>query len=96
VKRDSLYGHEHKELFTLLRDMRLEAGLSQREVVEILDRPQSYLSAVEIGGRGIDLIMVRELCKIYGVPFVQFAERLEERIKTKESRRRPPRRPRRS
>jgi transcriptional regulator with XRE-family HTH domain len=96
VKRDSLYGEEHRELFTLLRDMRLEAGLSQREVVEILNRPQSYLSAVEIGGRGIDLIMVRELCKIYGVPFVQFAGRFEERIKTSESRRRPPRRPRKS
>jgi transcriptional regulator with XRE-family HTH domain len=96
VKRDSLYGDEHRELYTLLRDVRLEAGLAQREVVEILNRPQSYLSAVEIGGRGIDMIMVRELCKIYGVPFVRFVERFEERIKNSESKRRPPRRPRKS
>jgi len=96
VKRDSLYSHEHAELVTLLRDLRLETGMSQAEVVEILGRPQTYLSAVEIGDRGIDVVMVRELCRIYGLTFVAFAERLEKRIKTQESKRRPPRRPRRS
>jgi len=96
VKRDSLYSDEHRELFTLLRDMRLEAGLSQAAVAEKLGRPQTYVSAVEIGDRGVDLIQVREFCAIYEVSFVVFAKRFEERIQAKESERRPPRRPRRT
>ena len=96
MKRDSLYSDEHRELFTLLRDMRLEAGLSQAAVAEKLGRPQTYVSAVEIGDRGVDLIQVREFCAIYEVSFVVFAKRFEERIQAKESKRRPPRRPRRT
>ena len=94
MKRGSLYTDEHTELVTLLRDLRLESGLSQAEVVEVLKRPQTYLSAVEIGDRGIDLVQVRELCAIYGVSFPDFAIRFEERLAAKESKRRPPRRPR--
>ena len=94
MKRDSLYTTEHAELVVLLKDLRLEAGLSQAQVVEVLGRPQTYLSAVEIGDRGIDLIQVMELCRIYGVPFLDFARRFEERLKHQEAKRRPPRRPR--
>jgi len=94
MKRDSLYSDEHAELVILLRDLRLEAGLSQAQVAEVLGRPQTYLSAVEIGDRGIDLIQVRELCRIYAVPFMEFACRFEERLKQQEAKRRPPRRPR--
>ena len=94
MKRGSLYTDEHTELVTLLRDLRLESGLSQAEVVEVLKRPQTYLSAVEIGDRGIDLVQVRELCQIYKISFPEFARRFEERLSSSESKRRPPRRPR--
>jgi len=96
VKRNSLYSDEHQELVTLLRDMRLEAGLSQAMVAETLGRPQTYLSAIEIGNRGLDLTQVRELCRVYQVSFVAFAKRFEERVAAGEAKRRPPRRPRRS
>lgn len=93
MKRGSRHSPEHAELAVLLRDLRLEAGLSQAEVAERLgDRPQSYVSAVEVGQRGIDLVQVRELIQLYGVDLVAFAQRFEERMQTRESERRPPRR----
>lgn len=92
MKRASIYAPEHKELVTLLHDLRLEAGLSQAEVAVALDRPQTYVSAVEVGRRGVDLIQVREFCTLYGVAFPKFAVLFEERLAAQESKRRPPRR----
>jgi hypothetical protein len=70
--------------------MLLKAGLLQVTMAETLGRPQTYMSAVEmtIGG----LIRIRELCTSYNLSFVAF----EERIKVKESKRPPLRRPRRT
>ncbi|GAB3029905.1 MULTISPECIES: helix-turn-helix transcriptional regulator [Oleiagrimonas] len=96
MKRASIHTPEHAELVTLLRDLRLEAGLSQAEVAASLGRPQTYVSAIEVGQRGVDLVQVRELGAIYGVTFTDFAERLEQRLKDKISETRPPRRRRKS
>lgn len=57
---------------------------------------QTYLSAIEVGQRGVDLIQVRELYRLYGLDFIAFAKLFEERLKSRESERRPPRRRRRS
>ena len=94
MKRASIYAPEHRELVTLLHDLRLKAGLSQAEVATTLDRPQTYVSAVEVGRRGLDLIQIREFCALYGVPFPKFAVLFEERLTAQESKRRPPRRSR--
>lgn len=96
MKRASIHTPEHAELVLLLQDLRLKAELSQADVAEALQRPQTYISAVEVGRRGVDLVQVRELCRIYGITFPAFAELFEERISAKESERRPPRRRRRS
>ena len=95
MKRASRHSPEHAELALLLKDMRLEAGLSQAEVSERLGgRPQSYVSAIEVGQRGIDLIQVMELAELYGVHFLDFARRFQERLSSRETQRRPPRRKR--
>lgn len=96
MKHASIHTAEHAELVLLLKDLRLKAGLSQVEVAEALDRPQTYVSAIEVGQRGIDLLQVRELCELYGLGFPKFAELFEARLKSKESTKRPPRRRRKS
>lgn len=96
MRRSSRHSPAHAELALLLKDLRLEAGMSQLEVSTHLgDRPQSYVSSVEVGQRGIDLIQVMELASLYGVSLVDFAKRFQERLDTRETERRPPRRPRR-
>lgn len=91
MKRKSIHSPEHRELVTLLCDLRLQADLSQTEVAQALGRPQTYVSAVEVGRRGIDLLQVREFCSVYDISFPQFVERYEKRLKAATSETRPPR-----
>lgn len=90
MKRTSLHTPEYTAVVALLRDLRLESGLSQAEAAAKVDRPQTWLSALEVGGRGLDLVQVRELAAVYGLDFPAFARRLEERLKDRPYR--PPRR----
>ncbi len=90
MKRTSLHTPEYASLVALLRDLRLEAGLSQAEAAVKVDRPQTWLSALEVGGRGLDILHVRELVAVYGLDFAAFAVRLEETITAQPYR--PPRR----
>ena len=88
MNRSIVYTDEHEELVTLLRDLRLEKSLSQAQVAEQLDRPQTFLSAIEAGDRVISVVQVVNLCKVYGLTFVEFAQRFEDRAEAKHSKRR--------
>jgi transcriptional regulator with XRE-family HTH domain len=60
-----------------LKQLRLDAGLTQAEVAEKLEKPQSYVSKLESGDRSLDLIEAREFCLACGVGFERFVRRLE-------------------
>jgi transcriptional regulator with XRE-family HTH domain len=79
MKRTSIYSQEHQQIIDLLKELRLKAGLSQAEVAEQLDRPQTYVSVIEIGRRGVDLLQVKELSEIYGWTLAQFVREVEKR-----------------
>ena len=91
MKRKSIHSPEHRELITLLFDLRRQADLTQAEAAQALGRPQTYVSAVEVGRRGIDLLQVREFCAVYEVSFPDFAEHYEARLNSAISKERPPR-----
>src|SRR5579871_5834324 len=91
MKRKGIHSAEHRELVTLLFDLRRKADMTQMQVAQALGRPQTYISALEVGRRGIDLMQVRELCEVYGVSFPRFADHYERRLKAAVSQQRPPR-----
>jgi transcriptional regulator with XRE-family HTH domain len=91
MKRKGIHSAEHRELVTLLFDLRREADLTQAQAAEALGRPQTYISAVEVGRRGVDLVQIREFCAVYDVSFPKFAEHYEKRLKAATSAERPPR-----
>jgi transcriptional regulator with XRE-family HTH domain len=91
MKRKSIHSPEHRELVTLLTDYRRGARMTQVQAAKKLGRRQTYISAVEVGRRGIDLLQVRELCAVYDVGFVEFAKQFEKRLKTATSQQRAPR-----
>ena len=47
---------EHVYLCQLLRQVRLDAGLTQADLAERLDKPQSFVAKVETQERRLDLI----------------------------------------
>ena len=76
----SLYSRHQKLLQSLLRQIRLNAGLSQESLAQKLSQPQSFISKYESGERRLDIIELREVCLAIGISLTDFTNRLEELI----------------
>lgn len=74
----TIYRHEHAVLLSLLKKYRNEAGLTQVQCSKALGRPQSFMSDVESGTRRLDVVQVRDLCKVLGITLTKLAIELEE------------------
>lgn len=85
---DTIYTEEHELLVSILRDARAKAGLTQAEVADLLNRPQSFVSKYESGQRRLDFVEVAELCRVFSIKLVTVARRIEELSTRKRSRRR--------
>ena len=71
------YSPRYERLRTLLREIREEAGLSQRALAGKLGKPQSFVSKLEIGERQIDVIEAIDICKACHISVIAFVKRLE-------------------
>jgi len=76
----SLCSAEGERLAALLRSVRSEAGLTQAEVAGGLQLPQSFVSKYESGERRIDLVELRQICKVLGISLGDFVRRFEKEI----------------
>lgn len=59
----SIYSAEYQQLCRVLRELRHEAGLTQAQVAERLDVPQSFVSKYESGERRLDVIELRHIAR---------------------------------
>ena len=62
----------------LLKSMREEQGLLQREIAERLGTPQSFVSKYESGERRIDLPELRSICKVLNASCDEVVRRYEQ------------------
>ena len=69
------------KLQTLLRSVRREAGLTQSQVADKLNQPQSYVSKYESGERRLDLLELKAVCNATGVSLEKFVSRFLEDAK---------------
>lgn len=72
----SLYSERWEELRRLLRESRRNAGLTQTEVAQRLQRPQSLVAKIEAGERKLDVCQFIEYLEILGTDPVQAMRRL--------------------
>lgn len=63
----SIHSKEYRQLIKKLVKARKAAQLTQIEVSEKLNKPQSYVSKVENCQRRLDAIELREMADIYGL-----------------------------
>lgn len=63
-----------------LKKARLEAGLLQADLTKTLRKPQSYISKVESGERGLDIIEYLNYCKGIGLDPIKWLKKLTERF----------------
>lgn len=68
----TIYSKEHKFLTEQLKRARIEVGLDQEKVAELLGKTQSFISKIESGQRRIDVVQLKEFAKIYKKPLNYF------------------------
>lgn len=62
-------------LATLLRQIRLDANLTQLQLAEKIGQTQSYVSKYESGEQRLDLIELETVCSAAGISLTHFVER---------------------
>lgn len=80
----SIFSRNQQAFQQLLKQTRIDAGVSQSELADKLDRPQSFVSKIESGERLVDLIELKEICDALGVSLTGFTRAFEKA--TRESR----------
>lgn len=76
----SIYSGGQRQLQSLLRDLRKQKGLRQKDLADLLNVPQSFVSKYEVGERRLDILETRMVCKAIGIAFTDFVQQLEGRI----------------
>ena len=66
-----------KALLSLLRELREEAGIRQIDMARALGKPQAFVSYYESGARRLDLLELRQVCKVLGVSLPDFVRKFE-------------------
>jgi transcriptional regulator with XRE-family HTH domain len=64
-----------RRLAALLRQVRIEARLTQGQVAESIGQTQSYVSKYENGEQRLDLIELEAVCEAVGVAVTEFVRR---------------------
>lgn len=79
----SIYTREYAIVLRLIKEARDKSGITQEQLAKRLKQSQSFVSKIERGDRRIDIVQLRTLCKIYGVPLLDFVQQLEESLTTR-------------
>lgn len=80
VKKTAYFAQQEK-LLALLRQLRIEAGLTQAQLAERLQRDQTFVSKYESGERRLDILELRDVCRGIGIGFVDAMRRLDRELK---------------
>ena len=71
----TIHSDSYQALVAMVRNLRTEAGLSQTELANKLDRPQTWVSNVELGERRLDLEELRQICEALGADLLDVVAR---------------------
>lgn len=74
--KKSKFTKQYSRLLEVLKDARIQAGLTQTEVGKKFQSHASFVSKCESGERRIDVIELAFFCKLYGISLTDFLKRL--------------------
>jgi transcriptional regulator with XRE-family HTH domain len=73
---------EYRIFCQVLKSFRKGQHFQQEELAKKLKITQSFLSKIERGDRGIDIIELMQYCEAVGISLTEFSARLEYKILT--------------
>jgi transcriptional regulator with XRE-family HTH domain len=71
---------QQKALLSLLRQLRRDTGLRQKDIAKALGKPQAFVSYYETGARRLDLLELREVCEVLGISLGVFVRKFEKEL----------------
>jgi len=80
----SLFSASYTRFLALLKQARLEAGVTQDELARRLGRPQSFISKCESGERRVDVVEFLAFCRALGVEAAKMLREIEVAPEAKE------------
>ncbi len=72
--RKSINDDENILLVILLKEARINAGMSQQELAEKLDHYRTFVSKYEARERRLDIAEIRKICFALDLRFIEFLE----------------------
>lgn len=70
--RKSINDDENRLLVAMLKEARINAGLSQQALSEKLDHYRTFVSKYEARERRLDIAEIRKICVALDLEFIQF------------------------
>ena len=67
-----------RQIQKLLKEVRLKAGLRQKDVARTLGAPQSFVSKYESGEQILDVAQLIDVCDALGISLVELMRKMEE------------------
>ena len=74
---DSVFTDQYERFREILVQARRDASMTQVELAESLDRPQSFVSKYERGERRLDVVEFLEVTKAIGVNSISIIKQLD-------------------
>jgi transcriptional regulator with XRE-family HTH domain len=76
----SAFTQSNDEFRALLKELRVNKGLTQADMAETLGLPQSYVSKIETGERRMDFVETAAFCDAIGIELAAFAKLFSKRV----------------
>jgi transcriptional regulator with XRE-family HTH domain len=73
----SLFSPAYMRFLSVLKQARIEAGLTQSETARRLGKPQSFISKCESGERRVDVVEFLGFCRVFGVDAAKVLRKLD-------------------
>jgi DNA-binding XRE family transcriptional regulator len=73
----TIYSREYAVVLQMLRAAREKAGITQVDLAKKLGLTQSFFSKIERGESRLDIVQLRTICNVLGLPLLKFVEQLE-------------------
>jgi len=71
---------EYRALQIALRELRAEAGITQRQLAERLNVHPSFVAKYEVGERRLDLVEIRAIREAFGTTVADVVLRMEAKL----------------
>jgi transcriptional regulator with XRE-family HTH domain len=76
----TIHRTEYRVLLKLLKQHRVQAGITQTACSTALGRSQSFVSDIERGVRRLDLVELKDICGVLKISLIRFVEEFEQAL----------------